>query len=407
MATYYICLWFIVASYFFFKDRKIDLYSVVFFTSSYYSYPLFFGFLYDPENHTYPNIDTRIYLYYMVYFICLLIGAWYRDQHPIRFQRLRNPIPYEWLLLSLVFLCAILALYPDFFVPSDIDSPSRPSVLGPIYPLYVWSSLGLFWLALFSRSKVLPWVAAIFIVLTTFAGGRSFFAVLILAIIVAGSIQVADNGVKKYSKTKHFLFLGISLVVMILYKVLYMHILTGDLNLILTVLTDIDSIVFRLVEGSEPYLVMMNMQNSLSPILDLHDEYRHLFFIGSVPFFSNLFLDLMGHTNLSFSDVLDENFYTTVNYGMASTLVGELYYVGGYPLVLFFILIFNFLLYHSNDYIFKHGGWATPALIWIFFFYHRLELKHLLYVVFVSAVCAMLAYFLRAMLSSGENKNVS
>jgi hypothetical protein len=393
-------IWCAMAAYYLLKKRDIDLFAVIFFTSSYYSYPLFFNFLYDPDSGRYLGIDFRIYIYYIFYFVLLFLSTLIRDRRPLICRRRGIPTPYEWLVTSLFFLSVILFLYPNFFNPSDIDSPTTPSVLGPIYPLFVWSSFGLFWLSLFSQNVYLPYVGAFFITLTTFAGGRSFFGALILSFVIAQFLRGHPGKPVKGSRYTYFIYLGVVLILMILYKVVYLHILTGDLDAIIVALTSADAIFFRLVEGSEPYLVMMNLQNSLNPSLSLDDSYRLNFLFGWVPVFSNAFSDALGYNNFSFSDILDKKFYTTVSYGMASSIVGELFYVGGYVFIAFFLVIFNILLFVTNSYIYKSAPCSTPCIIWCFYYYHRLEFKHIIYVLFVTCVCFCFAFIVKSLLNN-------
>lgn len=400
MNTTFAVIWFSIAAYYFIKKRDIDLFAVVFITSSYYSYPLFFNYLYDPNSGSYVGIDARIYMYYIFYFVLLFLGTLIRDRRPLICRRKGTSTPYEWLVISLFFLSIILFLYPNFFTPSDIDSPTTPSILGAIYPLFVWSSFGLFWLSLFSRNIYLPYVGAFFIVLTAFAGGRSFLGALILSFVISRFLRVHPGKPMKGLRYGYFIFLGVALILMILYKVLYRHVLSGDLDAIITALTSADEIFFRLVEGSEPYLIMMNLQNSLNPSLSLDDSYRLNFLFGWVPLFSNGFFDALGYNNFSFSDILDRKFYNTVSYGMASSFVGELFYVGGYVFIGLFLAIFNILVFVTNSYIYKSAPFSTPCLIWCFYYYHRLEFKHIIYVLFITCLSFCIAYIVKSLLKN-------
>ena len=130
------------------KRRYFDLFTLAIVIGTYYASPLFFGTLYDPTLRIVVDIIDRLYWFYGLFFLFLYVAMRYSDFKRIRpIEDFPNATESNSLilfsLLPVFLFCVLIFLDPNFFIPSEIGE-SNPSEFGPIYPLFIWSTMILF-----------------------------------------------------------------------------------------------------------------------------------------------------------------------------------------------------------------------------------------------------------------------
>lgn len=390
--------WFAAFSTVLLKKRSFDLFTIAIVIGTYYASPLFFGTLYDPFYKTIVSIIDEVYWFYTTLFISLLIGMIVFDSKkilPLGKTLAKDAKSYLIFFgsLSFLFFLTVIALDPDFFLPSEIGQ-SKPSQYGPLYPLFTWSLMISLVFSFKLYSKPFMIIASLLVIATLAAGSRATFAnsVLIIAMLSAWRI-----GPFRILLKKRYVFSGIlGFLFLFFFKIGYGFILQLDLSSLVENISDVAVVSRRFFQGGESFLVMLNLQNAILLSGDNHESYLGIFIFKLIPFLSPYYAEIFNITLYRFSDILQTNFYPDVFFGMASTFWGEGIYLlnlgffGAFIIVLFYtsvIYIGNKLIYRDN--LFSYA--LMPAFVYISFYITRKEIADVAYFFYISIFLIILS----------------
>ena len=382
------------------KRRYFDLFTLAIVIGTYYASPLFFGTLYDPTLRIVVDIIDRLYWFYGLFFLFLYVAMRYSDFKRIRpIEDFPNATESNSLilfsLLPVFLFCVLIFLDPNFFIPSEIGE-SNPSEFGPIYPLFIWSTMILLVFALKFRNKKFLLVSLFLVLATLLAGSRAVFATSILFSVM---ISAWNLGRMRILFHPRYIIGGIfGFLFLFFYKIGYGALIQMDIQLVVNNITDIAIISSRFFQGGESFLVMLNLQNTfiymdmesvfISDAL-IRDHYHQVFMIKLIPLLSEYYAEIFNISLYRFSDILHDKFYPDVFYGLASTFWGEAIYVLGigFAGAIVILLIYVLFLYLGNKLIFSNNIFAnslTPVLVYCSFYLGRKEIADVVYILTIS-----------------------
>ena len=324
-------------SYVGFKKRKPDLFTLTVLASSYYSSTLLFGKIYDPDSHTYLIINDYIYIFYAFLFFLLIVAIYIHDTFfklPANDEIPTNELAYfNLFLMSLIFLIIFLTDSRAFF-PEELGN-SDASSFGTLYNLY-WASILIGLVAAFrSKNAILKIATFLFLLTTLTAGSRAFFTIGCLSILLI--FFQNKPPIRLLMSFKRLFIMVLGFIFLIVFKNTYQYLLLFDLEMLLEAATNIDLILFRLNEGGES-IVILNFHHAISLYQESAGSFVDLVVIKIFPFISELYIQAFNFDGRTLSDIIDEEYYQNVSYGMASNIWGLFYYVSGPIGTLIFVL---------------------------------------------------------------------
>jgi len=378
-----------------FLKRGFDLITIFSFASIFYLYPLIIGHVDNPSSFGIIEIPKGAYYFFNVYFIFVIVSLFIPFQNAIYSQDFCafKSIDFKILLIiQTALLLLIIAIYPDIFLPSNIDNPSQPSRLGLIYPFFTTFALVLFAVSLHSKNKIKISIATVPILLTLTAGSRLYVALALLIYFLyhfnsRGKFRIAldlSSGIK--------LFLMVFFL--LVFKIAYQYLLEGDWSNLISALLEPNNYIYRLLRGSESNAVVLNFISVFQPQIMQDDSYLYFFFIGLIPFLKRFILSITNDVHVSFGDFIQDALFSDVGYGLASSFWGQMLYVfdglpfAFIPLILYFIfLVFINRFYLSGK---KLSFFLLPSFCISIFYYHRWGLGSLIYVFSVNFIAYLL-----------------
>jgi hypothetical protein len=290
----------------------------------------------------------------------------------------------------------VLSLFLSFIV-FDYErllevGKSAVSGAGARYSFFVWCVLFLASISAFSENRKFFIISVFFIFVSLFVGARSYFATFLIIIFLV----VLRNRRKQVLalNLKYIIGGAFSFVFIFAYKLIYNIVGTFNFNEIVSALSNKEAYLFRVFQGSEASLIMVN----LNSVIDRYNEfganadYFSSLFFRCFPFVSSQLAEIFGVNLVRFSKVLDQEFYETVSYGMGSSIWGEAIYSGGWVLFVVFVLLFVFMIFLGSAFIYskqfdiKIGFFMVP-LVYCSFYAHRIEISFVLYSFYISIFC--------------------
>lgn len=370
------------------KLRKPDLLTLTIIASGYYSSSLLFGEIYDPEIHMYVEIDEFIYVFYAFLFTVLTIATIINDRYSRKnLKKHSASFPKDFLCFYTVILAVLFislnALDIRAFFPQEVGGFSASS-FGPLYSIYWMSALLLLVASFRTDSIFLKGLSVLFLLTTLLAGSRAYFTAGCFAVLLV--LLQSRPEMRLLISIKRLLIIVLGFLFLLVYKNIYQYLLVLDYDMLLAAGTDIDLIVFRLTKGSES-VILLNFQHAIS--LYQHDigSFSDLVFVKSIPFLSDLYTEGFDFDARTLSDIVNNKYFQTVNYGMASSIWGLFYYVSG-PLG---CLIFGFtyvcaclylnLRLKKQDLVGIH---LIPGSVLLAFYASRLEIGAILFPFYMS-----------------------
>ncbi|MDO6823302.1 hypothetical protein [Marinobacter sp. 1_MG-2023] len=386
--------------YVFVKKRQLDLFSVSAICAFLYSYPLFFGVIYDPGANSYVKISDVIYYFYSVFFILLVGFAVIFDflykKIKIRMGRNLHCAPKTMLGIMLVFSCVLFFMVLVFGLDDLLkDGKSGLVSLGILFTVFSWSVLTFFSYAQFSGIKHYSLFAFLLIFFLLFVGSRSYFATSLIIFVL---VYFKDKDSFRLVMNIKLLFFGFSLVVfLVFYKVLYQDIFSLDFSGALSKSSNLSILAYRVLDGSESTLIMSNFNNSIHGFEKngSNDYYFLGLFFRLFPFFSDYISSFFGYELSRYSSVIMKEFYPGVSYGMGASFWGEAIYGGGFLglalfLMFYFVLVFLgswVIVVRAPDFL---KSFLLVPFSYVAFYIHRIEFS---FVIYVFCICIFLMCF--------------
>lgn len=363
------------------RRRRPDLFTIAVVAHVYYSSTLFFGEVYDPENHIYVPIPETIYNFYSFLFIILSITIIAYDQKRRRFQdnfwRERDLLIFSLTALSLIFIL-INALDHRAFFPREIGGDSAAS-FGALFSLYWMLALIYLYVAVRSNDKAHIFFSMLFLLSTLLAGSRAYFTAGLIGFAI---IYFQRKEPVLIASSPFKIFLGFfAFTFLILFKNFYQYLLVLDFDLLLGAASNWDLIVFRLTRGGES-VILLNFIHSIEMYDHGRGSFTELFALKLLPFISEQVATATGFTGDTLSDLINASYYSTVNYGMASSFWGLFYYTSGWIGVIVAAIFYCMSLFVLQRVIQSRkliSIFLIPGAVFLAFYVSRLEIGATLY----------------------------
>ncbi len=375
-----------------FRLRKPDLLTITIIACGYYSSALLFGEIYDPDSKSYVDIHDFIYIFYSFLFSSLTIACFVNDHYLNKYFRnsksmVLSEFLYFHLAILIVLFLAMNLLDSRAFFPDDVGEFSAAS-FGAIYNIY-WVSALIFLITSFrSTSKFLKILGILFLLTTLLAGSRAYFTAGCFALLLL--YFQAKPPMRLLASFSRLIIIIFGFLFLLVFKNIYQYLLFLDYEMVLAAGSDVDLILFRLTKGSEA-IILLNFQHAITLYENGRGPFFDLILVKSIPFLSELYIEGLNLDPRTFSDLIDDKYYQSVNYGMASSLWGLVYYVMG-PLgcIMFGFTYICIILYlniriKKSDLISIH---LIPASVFMAFYASRVEIGAVLFPFYMS--CFML-----------------
>lgn len=366
-----------------FKRRTPDLLTVGVVCCGYYCSMLFVGDLYDPDTKLYVKIHDFLYIAHAFLFLTLLAACIINDFVLRSYYKVaptknwRNFNRFHLLLVVALFLL-MNSIDSRSFFPSDVGEFSAAS-FGFIYNIY-WASVLLLLIgAMQSKINYLRLIASVFVLSTLLAGSRAYF--LAAAFIVCFLYFQGKPPIRLFGSATRVIVMIMGFFFLIIFKNVYQYLLFLDLQSIVRIAGDWDVIIIRLTTASEA-LVLLNFQHAITLYEETRGSFFSLVFLESIPFVSELFVEAANSDPRKLSDFIDQRYFQSTEYGMASSFWGLFYFVGG-PLACILSISFyvcSLLLLNIRvrrvDLV---GAHLLPGAIFLAFYASRKEIGAVLF----------------------------
>jgi hypothetical protein len=403
--------------YFFFKKRKIDLFTIFFLSSAFYAMPLFFGILYDPHDYHKYNIDNLVYMFYSGYFAILFLFIVFYDYFMLKkisqntkyiVNRNNTIKKYYYILLSIVSSLLIIFFLKDPYFLFATTGKADFGQFGVLSALYIWGSLILFSLGLFIKNKKYLYSPSLFLFFTFFGGGRAY--ALTTGIMYFIYIFLYEKSKLRLISQYKYILIGISLLIFLIsYKLVYNYIRLFDFDAIITILTSSDQYLFRIFQGGENFQTMVSFQHAIVDLEPYNENYLKLFFLKFIPFFSHGIANAFSLNLETFNYILRDNFYYNVSYGVSSSFWGEMIYtfgvIGCYTVLLLFLFLVGIFNYKLQENIKLIDIFMYPGVVYVIFYMHRNDFNFMIYAIYITIAFYFLIMFIRQILLKNKKKN--
>ncbi|MDP2715681.1 hypothetical protein [Rheinheimera sp.] len=305
----------------------------------------------------------------------------------------KEKVAVKFFLIPLVLLLIYLVLFNGGdLLGSKMDVKFQQ---GGVIALIAGFSQVVFFLSL--RRNFIPGLLVSFFVVVIFLiiGSRANILFFIL-IFVLHSFNGKMVRVLSLKHSATIFTTGVVLSLLLSVKLFYKNIKSGEIGTVLTVLQSVDfSLLFDLLLV-EPKAVVMNFITLVENV-DYGGNVGYLFF-APIPFLSDLYRRAFSVDVINTSTYLKDNFYL-VDFGLASSIFGEVYaFFGAGGLFFFTVFVFVLLAVSSwmwigcrNLYFLIH----VPTLIILFSYMHRTALFNFLSSFKVPLLlCSLLAFWI-------------
>lgn len=376
----------------FFRKRPFDFFTI-FVTFFIYNYSMSIVDIIDFGGFSYTDLSLRvpawlkIYVFAVSIMLSVLVLAYdnflsrYLSNQLISIEKCSGDLYSERLALNflivplIVLILYLLSTNAGGLLGSKMDIKQQD---GGLIAVIAGFSQVVFFLSLRQR-HILGILMSMFTVgVFLVIGSRSnilFFA-LIYMIYKYGGVNV------KLLSFKNFFTIILSLVavfIILIVKLFYKKIKSGDLEQVVSSLSQVDVSVVLDLLLVEPKAVVMNFITLVEHV-DYSGNVGYLFF-SPIPFLGDLYRNAFSIDLVNTSKYLKDNFYL-IDFGMASSVLGEVYsFFGIFGLLFFTISVFFLLAYSSWLLVFSNNllfHMHVPTLIILFSYMHRTALLNVL-----------------------------
>ena len=394
-------------SYFLFKKRFFDFYSIAFFSQQIYFLPLMVQFFVGSKNMIYP-IYFQVYIVAILIVISVIVGALFLDKNGSdkKYKTVLIGIEYHAFFSTFIALLAFVFCYIK--IGNVLFISEKEEILNAIDHMYVlWSTASLYGLAVsyYYNNRKLFCVNIFLILLTVYIGFRSFAAIAFLTWLLIFFIKKGE----KVSLLRDYLFVNIfSLIIgliFFIYKGVYIAIKYKDYEMAWNNITDVNYLMQVVFLNSEPFAI----QRILSDVM----QYNFFIGLGNFKRIILTFLIFGNQTGIdtkTFNGYFQSYLYGEVGYGMGDNIWAHIYSSGGWLLLIIFIFIFSISLFISSYKVYRNESSFIPLLTVLFcywaFYLHRndlfyqlgLEKRILIVFIFISVISCILYHMKRVYL---------
>lgn len=367
-------------AYFLLAKRRFDYFALAFFSALIYFMP---GFMGTTSYHV-EGVwsDTAIHPEVFGIMIAVMSSIWLAAFGASCLPAWSGPnwsIPAtEWharlmLLAAIAGLAGLLAT-----AGSTVFDPDKAVVLGGLgrwhILFYTAATIGLS-LAFNERRYLLALVFVALLGFDLFIGFRSAIAISIISVMV---VLLSTQGRQRLIAANWKLISAMLLfgIFLLGYKMIAFAVKAGMWDLVWRQLQDPNTYIFMLTH-SEPFLVQQTLNEVVLNRFETNAD--HIF---SSLYQFVLFAPELGAEEVGFNSLFQPALFPDVEYGLASNIWAQMWSAGGWPLLMFFILIFNIVLAIGNATLSARSnviraGMAPVFCYWAFYI-HRNELGYAL-----------------------------
>lgn len=386
--------------YFLIKNRQFDYFALAYFSALIYFLPGFFGSTSYHIGGAWSDTLIHPEAYWVMIFVLLsiLLSAWVASYVP-KVLEVKIALPTEsgvsilLLLLTIVGFVGLLATSG-----SAVLQPEKETVmesLGRWHILfYTAVTIGLP-VAFHKRQYFLAGLFLAFLGIDLFLGFRSALAISIISVVM---ILLYEKGKQRliFFNWKIMLALLVFGAFMFGYKMIAFSVKAGLWDVVWSQLQDSNTYLFMLTH-SEPFATQQTLNEVIT--YRFHTTADHIY---SSLYQLLLFAPELGAKNITFNSLFQPALFPDVEYGLAANIWAQMWSAGGWPLVMFFALVFNTVLaignatLHARSMVLKAG--LAPVFCYWAFYIHRnelgyalnLEKRHLLLLLFVIVMASVI-----------------
>lgn len=387
--------------YFLFSRRNFDYFTVAFFSGCIYFLPGFFGYtaFHTDGIWTETQINGETYLVMISVLISILsfscIGSNIKNLIKINIT-----IPNARFILNIIFCLSITGLIALILTAGHVIHQAEKAEvmehLGRWHILFYSAAVIGLPLAFAGKRFGLMLAFALLLSFDMYLGFRSSIAIGFISVAVVYMAEKPRARLLTTQIAPLIAVVGLA-VFFFLYKVIAFSVKSGEWELVLNALSDLQTYEF-MITRSEPFVIQQI----------LNDVIATNFRVGVDNVFSAfgqliLFGPELGLSTASFNDHFQPTLFPSVEYGMAANIWAQMWSAGGWGLLLLFLLAFNLVLMignaslRSSSFVVR-AGFAPMFLYWSFYL-HRNDLSYAINIekrlVIILLFCIAMAYLLR------------
>lgn len=348
MLNYFLLLNILMFIYFFLIRQKFDLFFLLYISSLIYFSPGFFEVVWYKDSllDIKIKIANKTYIIFLIVQFSFLFFSIFNDRlktHKVKFIKVKEYKPDNvifWIVvMNTVFL--LLSLYSinfNIFASRKILMESYSF----FYTIWTYSSIITFVLGWIYRKKY----KGLFL-LSLFSIGFIFFlgdrTSIMLSIIAIFLFEFWDkNIIDLIFKHKLKLLIAVFFAVFgFVSKSIYAYIRVGEYQLAIKYLLKIENYKNSFIE-SEPFITQMILNHLISNNININSNYmedlKYQFLLIPSKF----------KEYPSFSEIIQRDVFPNVEYGLAGNIWAEVFNAGSYSLLIFFLILLNFLVLFMN-----------------------------------------------------------
>jgi hypothetical protein len=368
----------IVGTLFFIKRKAgFDYFTLAFFSCLIYFMPGFVGYVGITGLVSVSAIVPEAYGIMVFVMASIILFAW--GTGFVRKKKLPRTILVEDpLFIKALFFLALFGLIMTIVTSgSALFSPNKHFVMANLDRWHtLFYSAATVGLPAAFMAKKYAYLAGFFALLLfdLYVGFRSSFAIAVISVLV---VYFSAHGWRDLKKLKPKIVLPAVLAVVVLfgYKQIYIFIKYGYWSLIWNRVTD-PHFFTAIFMRSEPFATQAILNSVVKSNFHVGFSYIYDVIYGFVPF-----APALGANVASWHDVMQPALFPARIGGMAANIWAEMWSIGGWPLLIIFVLIFNLVLLlgnrtlRSDNYVIKAG--LAPAFCYWAFYIHRNEVLYM------------------------------
>ncbi len=388
MSIYFLMIVALAGSYFLFKNRPLDFFTIAFFSSVIYFFPAFFGLVSVPGfTGVTREIEPLAYLPYILVPLLLLVFAFVHDHIPrhhdhSEHSRMLSPAVMSVLSERQPFMTtAELVLYTAAFIAtvgflflgwSEIVTPGKP-IYGREHAIYATIVPIAFACSVMMRRYGLATLFLVALAVDVIAGNRE---AIVFAVGAAILIRYLSGRPVRLSESWKALLSGLLLLsALIVYKEINAAFMSGNYDLVSSRLTSPDWYRMILMRF-EPFTTQAILTDSVRTDLIYDGPYFYNLIHSVVPMAQNFGFNVEDNIGQFYDHVL----YPFADFGVAGNIWAEGYMIGGWPLMTAYIVLYALSPWWINA-LFHRASLAFRPIIAVsaiafLFFIHRTGLEY-------------------------------
>lgn len=399
-----ICVSFV---YHLFKKRKVDLFTIAFFSAFLYFLPGLFGYVIEPQLINGIREMVKVPLVENAYIVMSLVLisitlTTYLNDYITKSKKKKNIqnksiLESKYILQSYVFISIISFIYVLYSTEFSLFTGKTN----------VWEDLGIIKILLtlstnfafitsYIKKQKFPLIYSIIMIAVLFLmGNRSVLAIAFLSAFLYKLNNYGKVKLIQLIRPKLLMITGIMGVILFNGKSIYGAFQREGLATAIKVLFNTDLLLEKVVT-SEPF----GTQNILNTVLS--DNYTiDIETLKTLPTHLLIAPGHFGRDTQSFSKDFTETFYPYVDYGLAYNIWAESYALGGWLFLILIIIIFSLFLLIFNSLIEWKDMYLKSLFIsmsvYLAFYIHRNSIdtiltfeRHLIYIYILGLIISFM-----------------